>query len=223
MKTVAPQQDTEAPPAARKTKNGRGRPVGDREAKRKQLLAAGISVIADLGYAGASLRKVAQRAGHTTGAVTYYFDNKEKMVAAIIEYMFDQFDTLLELGETSSNKERFERWIEMNADSDLWLTQFQLLAQARVEPTYAAIYQRRYGRYREGLAKTLKREQALGKIRDDIPAKILADQLSAMADGWMMMMPIEPKRFASKHLSALLNAVTILLQAPHAAGDGTAD
>lgn len=216
MKNEAPQRETKGRPAAREVKNGRGRPVGDREAKRKQLLAAGISVIADLGYAGASLRKVAQRAGHTTGAVTYYFDNKEKMVAAIIEYMFDQFDTLLELGETATIKERFERWIEMNADSDLWFTQFQLLAQARVEPTYADIYQRRYGRYREGLAKTLKKEQAEGQVRDDISAKILADQLSAMADGWMMMMPIEPKRFAPRHLSSLLGAVVTLLQAPRA-------
>lgn len=46
----------------------RGRPVGDREAKRAELLRAAISVIAQEGFAGASLRKVAQRAGCTTGS-----------------------------------------------------------------------------------------------------------------------------------------------------------
>src|SRR5689334_4432055 len=59
---------------------GRGRPAGDREAKRADLLKAAIAVIAQDGFAGASLRKVAQRAGCTTGAVTYYFANKREMV-----------------------------------------------------------------------------------------------------------------------------------------------
>lgn len=47
------------------TARGRGRPVGDHEAKRAELLKAAISVIAQEGLAGASLRKVAQRAGCT--------------------------------------------------------------------------------------------------------------------------------------------------------------
>lgn len=55
----------------------RGRPIGDREAKREALLRAASSVIAEEGYASASLRKVAKSAGYTTGAVTYYFANKK--------------------------------------------------------------------------------------------------------------------------------------------------
>lgn len=221
MKAGIPDREIEGPSAASDVKGRRGRPVGDREAKRKQLLDAGIAVIAELGYAGASLRKVARRAGHTTGAVTYYFDNKEKMVAAIIEYMFDQFDTVLDLGDTATVKERFERWIEINADTDLWFTQFQLLAQARIEPAYAAIYQKRYGRYREGLAATLRKQQAQGQVRKDISAEKLADQISAMGDGWMMMIPIEPERFTPKRLGALLDSVVVLLQAPRAAAGAT--
>ena len=65
-------------------RRGRGRPVGDRDAKRKELLGAAISVIAQDGFAGASLRKVAERAGCSTGTVTYYFANKEEMMAAVI-------------------------------------------------------------------------------------------------------------------------------------------
>jgi TetR/AcrR family transcriptional regulator, transcriptional repressor of aconitase len=49
----------------------------DREAKSSELIEAARYVIARDGYAGASLLKVAARAGYSTGAVTYYFANKE--------------------------------------------------------------------------------------------------------------------------------------------------
>ena len=70
----------------------RGRPIGDREAKSGELIEAARYVIAREGYAGASLRKVAARAGCSTGAVTYYFANKEAMVATVAEALFDEFD-----------------------------------------------------------------------------------------------------------------------------------
>ncbi|WP_414694373.1 TetR family transcriptional regulator, partial [Phenylobacterium sp.] len=47
---------------ALKTQARRGRPVGDRDARRAELLAAAIAVIAQEGYAGTSLRKVAEQA-----------------------------------------------------------------------------------------------------------------------------------------------------------------
>src|ERR1700761_2106475 len=71
-------------------RRGRGRPVGDHEAKRNEILQAAISVIARDGYAGASLRKVAQEAGCTTGAVTYYFEHKEAKARALAENLFDE-------------------------------------------------------------------------------------------------------------------------------------
>lgn len=193
----------------------RGRPVGDRESKRNELLRAGIATIAELGYSGASLRKVASRAGHTTGAVTYYFQNKEAMVRAILEHLFDEWDTLLEMGEEVGDlKQRFRRWWEMNSDSDQWMAQFQLLAQARHEPALAEIYQRRYAAYRAKLTLTIAKQQRSGEVRDDIAADILADQIAALADGWAMMFPIEPERFIAGRLDALTDAIVKMIEPP---------
>ena len=47
------------------TAGRRGRPTGDHEAKRRELLRAATSVIAEEGLANTSLRKVARRAGCT--------------------------------------------------------------------------------------------------------------------------------------------------------------
>src|SRR5215471_17583898 len=97
MSTTArkPRTKADEPPSDRR----RGRPVGDREARRTELLNAAISVIAQEGPAEASLRKVAERAGCSTGAVTYYFANREEMMAAVIESQFDMFDAMLKVSD----------------------------------------------------------------------------------------------------------------------------
>lgn len=199
---------------------GRGRPVGDREAKRAELLKAAMAVIAEEGFVGASLRKVAERAGCTTGAVTYYFANKTEMMAAVIESRFDLFDTVLEVQAQESIKAGFERWLAMTGSEDAgtWVAGFQLLAYARREPSLAAIYQRRYARYREVLATILQRGQEQGVVRADIAADLLSDQLSAMGDGWMMLFPIEPERFEPSRVQALLDATIAMISPPSAKG-----
>lgn len=193
-------------------RRGRGRPVGDRDARRAELIRAAISVIAQDGFAGASLRKVAQRAGCTTGAVTYYFENKEAMVSAIAESLFDDWDAFLNSaqGDIRSGIERFLNWANSEA-SEPWLASFQLVAHARHDPAFTAIYQRRYGQYREAVAAIIAKAQARGEVRGDIPADMLADQLCAMGDGWMIMFPIEPERFAPARMTRLLDAMVALI------------
>jgi TetR/AcrR family transcriptional regulator, transcriptional repressor of aconitase len=169
-----------------------------------ELLRAAIATLAESGYAGASLRKVAQRAGFTTGAVTYYFANKEAMIAAVVEHLWDEYDAHLESIAGLGLNRRLRSWIAMNANSDIVEAQFQLLAQAKHEPLLAEIYERRYARYRKRMAERILDQQRTGDIRSDIPADLLADHISAMADGWSMMLHVEPKRFAPRRLSALL-------------------
>lgn len=210
---------TSKTPTARDTavpaRRGRGRPVGDREGRRAELISAAMKVIAEEGFAAASLRRVAQRAGCTTGAVSYYFANREAMMEAIIESRFDDFDSLLEVGgDAGSVRRMFERWLEMTNAESGWLAGFQLLAYARHEPALAAAYQRRYAHYREVLTGILASGQQRGWVRDDIKAEILADQLSAMGDGWMMLYPIEPDRFGPERVNALLDATTALISPP---------
>jgi AcrR family transcriptional regulator len=196
---------------------GRGRPVGDRAAKRAELLNAAIAVIAEEGFAGASLRKVAERAGTSTGAVTYNFANKEEMMAAVIESRFDIFDAMLEDRESeadiSAGLKRWLDWTKADIPGE-WLASFQVLAHASHDPALAAIIQRRYTHYRKVFAVMLEKGQRKGTVRKDIRADMLADQLSAMGDGWMMMLPIEPERFEPKRIKELLDATMALVASP---------
>lgn len=54
---------------------------------RERILAAAIDVFAELGYAGASLRTIGERARLNPAAVNYHFDTKEKLWLAATERM----------------------------------------------------------------------------------------------------------------------------------------
>jgi len=200
---------------------GRGRPVGDREARRTELLDAAVSIIAQEGFAEASLRKVAERAGCSTGAVTYYFANREEMMSAVIESQFDVFDAMLRVSDTEGTLDLrggLKRWLDSLSPNRKgeWVANFQLLSLARHEPALAAVYQRRYARFRDVFAGIIAKGQRQGTVRKDIPADLLADQISAMGDGWMMLFPIEPERFQPKRVKALLDATMALIEPPKA-------
>lgn len=165
------------------------------------------------------MRKVAKQAGCTTGAVTYYFANKEDMDSAVAQSLFDRFDSLLDANQGRIDiRGLIEQWLDWTQveETDLWLALTQLLAHARHEPAFADIVQARYSRFRHALSSILAKGQNQGIVRNDIPADLLADQLSAMADGWMMLLPIEPDRFNPARGDALIGAVITLISPPQA-------
>jgi len=192
----------------------RGRPIGDREARSGELIEAARHVIAREGYAGASLRKVAARAGCSTGAVTYYFANKEEMVAKVAHALFDEFDGWLsDQPSTIDIRAIFDRMIFWTASrkGDAWLVAFQLLVRAASDSSLAAIIQKRYAQFRRKLTSLLESGQAQGVIRADIPADLLADQVCAIGDGWAIMFPVEPERFGRGRIHDLVNAAIAML------------
>src|SRR3954463_1649362 len=57
-------------------------------ARRAQIIDCAIEVIAESGYAQASLRKIADRVGIAMSAVLYHFGSKDNLVDAIVEHMY---------------------------------------------------------------------------------------------------------------------------------------
>ncbi|WP_371784608.1 TetR/AcrR family transcriptional regulator [Streptosporangium subroseum] len=54
------------------------------EARRSQIVACAIEVIATLGYANASLAKIAKLAKVSTGVISYHFDGKDELIQAVV-------------------------------------------------------------------------------------------------------------------------------------------
>lgn len=192
----------------------RGRPPGDHTQRRIELIRAATSIIAREGFGACSLRNVAAAAGYTTGAVTYYFRNKSELITGLATYRFDTYENLLEpLSEQSSVRAMLTRWMDITvADQEQSPVMGQLVMFARQDPALAEILQSRYGRFRAHLATMIGEEQRLGTIRNDIPADVLAENVTAMGDGWAMLAPVEPERFTPEKIRGLLDAVDTLLR-----------
>lgn len=55
------------------------------ERRRKQIIAATIAVLGEIGYASTSLVKIAERAGISIGLIPYHFKNKNELMKQTLE------------------------------------------------------------------------------------------------------------------------------------------
>ncbi|MEZ0363740.1 TetR/AcrR family transcriptional regulator [Mycobacterium sp. pUA109] len=69
--------------------DGRGEAMTfTQSARRAQIVACAIEVIAEVGWAQTSIRKIAERVGVAMSAVLYHFGSKDKLVDAVLEEMY---------------------------------------------------------------------------------------------------------------------------------------
>lgn len=71
---------------------------------KERLIESACSEFSEKGYTKASLRKICSAAGVTTGALYFFFKDKEDLFAAIVEKPFDELKNLM-LGHFASEKE----------------------------------------------------------------------------------------------------------------------
>lgn len=62
-----------------------------REARREQLIEATIEVLAERGFARATLSDVANRAGLSHGLVNFHFQSKDLLLAETLSYLSDEY------------------------------------------------------------------------------------------------------------------------------------
>jgi TetR/AcrR family transcriptional repressor of bet genes len=67
-----------------------GRP-SNREKRRRELLGAFARVLADHGYAGATIASVAMEAGVAPGLVHHHFENKAELLHALLHQLVSRF------------------------------------------------------------------------------------------------------------------------------------
>ncbi|MBS4103300.1 TetR/AcrR family transcriptional regulator [Tsukamurella paurometabola] len=54
------------------------------EARRAQILAAAVDVLAEAGFGAASLARIAERAGISKGVISYHFDGKDDLLRQVV-------------------------------------------------------------------------------------------------------------------------------------------
>src|SRR6266540_4912945 len=60
------------------------------ERRKRQILPAVIAVVAEEGFDGATMRKIADRAGVSTGMLTYYYKNKRDLIMDMLRDAYER-------------------------------------------------------------------------------------------------------------------------------------
>lgn len=60
------------------------------EARRAQIVTAAAQTVAEVGYARASLARIAERAGISKSVISYHFDGKDELLAKVAGEFFEQ-------------------------------------------------------------------------------------------------------------------------------------
>ena len=122
----------------------------EKESSRKEILKAAREEFLEKGYKGASLRSICKKAGITTGAFYFQFENKEAVLKEILDPILAQFQLLMnqnvksEFEEEASSSDADEWMVEM-----IWLhkAEFQILLTGTAGTPYEKVFET----LREGL------------------------------------------------------------------------
>ncbi|MRH88527.1 TetR family transcriptional regulator [Nocardia sp. SYP-A9097] len=58
------------------------------EARRRQIIAAAVEVISEIGYGNASLARIAKQAGISKGVISYHFDGKDDLMRQLVIQLY---------------------------------------------------------------------------------------------------------------------------------------
>lgn len=140
---------------------------------RERILVAARAVVARHGFAGASVRDIAEEAGYSQGALYSNFSGKEPIMLDLLrQHMREEAEQLRAIVEGSDGEASLERlgaWAAtLNAEVDWSMLALELQLLAHRSPTFAADYDQVHETHAEelgsivaGFYKSLGREPQL--------------------------------------------------------------
>jgi AcrR family transcriptional regulator len=194
--------------------------------KRRRLLEAAANEFAARGFEGASLNRILESAGLSKGALYYYFDDKADLFGTVVEQAWASL--LPAVGFEVAELDASTFWPRLAGQY------MRLLERASVEPWLVAsgksIYNlpaaerergvvgEQFQRARRWLLDVVRRGQAVGAVRSDLPEDLLvalAMGASEAADRWMVehWEELDPRE-AEPVTLRLFEAIRRLLEPP---------
>lgn len=181
---------------------------------RDALLKAGADLIAQHGYAGASVRDIAGLAGYTQGAFYSNFQSKDDLVFAIMRDMFQQaYETILaaEIPHSTSPA-------ALAHDVTLWLhdicssdgeaqLETEINLHALRDEKFAQSYYALLDEHALKLTKMLEKIAHARQLELNAPIEKIAKGIMAMARGLKLMMPHRDPTDIAEILQIFLEAV----------------
>jgi AcrR family transcriptional regulator len=184
----------------RKTKapEGQALPADDVE-RRRQIWDAVIECITEGGIEGATIRKVADSVGGSTGMITHYFGSKKELITESITSLTER--SIATVNESVGEKYTPQR---LNAVADLYLAHprgdvapiafwLWVCAEATRDVELREVIQENFMKTREILARCAEAGVESGQMRADVDPHLVADALTSIIMGLRLRMALLPE------------------------------
>jgi AcrR family transcriptional regulator len=177
--------------------------VVDHAARRAELVDAAWRVIAAEGLEAATVRRIAQAAGCTTGLVTHYFDSKGDMLVAALREVHRRAGQRMirHVGGADIAAVLLEVILDalpLDQDRQLeWKVWLAFWGRAATDERLRQEQQRRYAEWRGLLGKLIRRARP-----DDTAAdrRTAVDLIAGAIDGLGIQATLEPAKFTDARL-----------------------
>ena len=184
--------------------------VVDHAARRAELVDAAWRVIAAEGLEAATVRRIAQAAGCTTGLVTHYFDAKDDMLVAALREVHRRAGQRMmrHLGGADIAAVLLEVILDalpMDEDRQLeWKVWLAFWGRAAVDERLRQEQQRRYAEWRGLLGKLIRRARPGDTAAD---RRTVVDLIAGAIDGLGIQATLEPAKFTDARLRRAATAI----------------
>jgi AcrR family transcriptional regulator len=182
-------------------------------ARRDEILAIAMRMLAERGYQHTSLRAIARTLGVEPAHILYYFGSREELLLAVVQEWLDDG------GEGSEDPpaplERLDHFVTVvnrNASIPGIVKTYLALSAEAADPDHVAhdFFLERFGLLVAELAEAVRAEQQAGRGRPGVDPEQAARGLIAVADGIQLQWLIDP----STDVTGELSAVVASLRAP---------
>ena len=187
--------------------------IVDHEERRGELAAAVWSLASREGLEAVTVRRVAEEAGWSTGALVHYFADKEELLLFAFRTVADRVGRRLELASerTSDPLELARSQLmeglpidrERKAEVRVW---FAFLGLALTRPALARTQRVTYRAWRDRVRDRLREAQEAGAIRADVDCAAEAAALVALVDGLAIQATFEPRALSARRQTELVDA-----------------
>lgn len=176
------------------------------EARRAQIVGVAIDTIAEVGYAQASLARIADRAGISKGVIAYHFAGKDDLIAAIVAEVLSRAEQFMRprISARSGGPAVLREYIESNlAFMGVYrnhLTALVEIARGGRRPDGTTGFDRSsLDAGAAGLAQLLSRFQATGELRADFDPQVMAMAIRAAIDAVPPRLAADPELDVGHH------------------------
>lgn len=177
------------------------------EAKRAEILAAGLAVLERDGEAGTSMRVVAKEAGISLAGLMHYFPTRDALLTEIQRDGDAKFEEWYRNSDADGDPgELLARAMAAKATKPGLATLYlSLVAAAAVDPSHpaAAYLTERYAHMRGLIADYVARRQAAGDIPSHVDANFAASALISATDGIQFQWMSDPSIDMANHVRAV--------------------